>query len=303
MICSSSCGKGGEKMGEIYDEYDFQTIKRLQVGRENKVLPTAYSNTLSYYEVLEKLIYKVEELEKAIKDGGYEDSILSRANAYTDGKVDELAGEVRDALYDMNTNITSFETRIDGEFTSYKDAIDAQISRLNIAVTDLYNTMMEFNVDVDNRIIQMYNDLIRYIDEEIDARDTVYVIDPVTRQRMNIQNALWSMYNAYMRNFAVTAQEYDDLRLTATEYDSRRLTAYEYDNNFKEKMRDLFDLVMNPFTGTKTTLVSLVYQLVDLHRNSLTASEYDNLNLDATDYDALDITAYDFDFDNRTIFV
>lgn len=289
-------------MGEFFDDYDFQTIKRLHVGNDNKVLPTEYNNTLSYYEVLCQLIYKVEALDKAIKDGGYEDSILERANAYTDGKVAELAGEVRDALTDMNTNIANFETRIDGEFTSYKEVIDGQLYRLNVAVTELYNTMMEFHVDIDNRFVQMYNELIRYIDEEIDARDTVYVIDPVTRERMTIQNALWSMYNAYMRNFAVTAQEYDSLRLTASYYDGRRLTAYDYDNNFKEKMSDLFNQVMNPFTGTMTTLVNLVYQLVDLHRNSITASEYDNLNLDATTYDGLDITAHDFDFDNRTIF-
>ena len=151
---------------------------------------------------------------------------------------------------------------------------------------------MNYGETIDSKFVQMYNDLIRYIDDEIDARDTVYVIDPVTRQRVNIQTALWNMYNSYMREFAVTADEYDALMLTAFEYDNKRLTAYDYDNNFKEKMAEYFNRVMNPFTGMPATLTEIVMHLVDLHRDSLTCSQYDAKQLDADTYDGLDITAY-----------
>lgn len=289
-------------MSEYFDEYDFQTIKRLNAGRINKVLPTSYEDTLSYYETLEKLIYKVEELKKAIEDGGFEESILERANEYTDARVGELRSTVSDELTDMQTEINNFINQIGTEVNNFESEINLAISRLNVAVADLYNTIMQYGETIDNKFVLMYNELIEYIDNEIDARDTVYVIDPVTKKRVPIQTALWSMYNQYMRAYAVTAGEYDGLMLTAETYDNKRLTAYDYDNNFKEKMSEYFNRVMNPFTGYKDTLTNIVMMLVDLHRNCITAGTYDLLGLSADDYDTMDITAYEFDFDNATIF-
>ena len=290
-------------MGEIFNDYDFQVIKKLTPCNIPKVLPTAYDDTLSYYETINKLIDKVNELQKAIEDGGFEESILERANQYTDAKVNDVQNELRDDITDITTNITNFENRINASFEELQTATQLALSRLSTAVSELYATIMNFETAIDSKFITMYNDLIRYIDEEIDARDTVYVIDPVTKRRVPIQTALWSMYNQYMREFAVTASEYDSLMLTASEYDSKRLTAYDYDNNFKEKMAEYFNKVMNPFTGLPATLTEIVMHLVDLHRNSVTAAEYDALQLSVDDYEALDITAYTFDFENRTVFV
>lgn len=303
-IYSSSCGrKGVTNVGEIFNDYDFQVIKKLTPCNIPKVLPTAYDDTLSYYETLNKLIDKVTELQKAIEDGGFEESILERANQYTDARVGEVQSEMRDSIHDLEAEVSGFEGRMSEEFLDLKTATNLALSRLNTAVSELYATIMNFETDIDNKFVTMYNDLIRYINEEIDARDTVYVIDPVTKRRVPIQTALWSMYNQYMREFAVTATEYDSLGLTASEYDNKRLSAYDYDNNFKEKMAEYFNRIMNPFTGLPATLTEIVMHLVDLHRNSITATEYDALQLTADDYEALDITAYTFDFENRTVFV
>ena len=290
-------------MAEIFDDFDFQTIKKLRPCNIPKVLPTTYENTLSYYETLNKLIDKVYELQKAIEEGGFEESILERANQYTDARVNEVTSEMRDAVNDLNHEVTNFEDRISLSFEELKDATNLALARLNVQITELYTVIMNYGETIDTRFVQMYNDLIRYIDDEIDARDTVYVIDPVTRQRVNIQTALWNMYNSYMREFAVTAQEYDDLMLTASEYDNKRLTAYDYDNNFKEKMAEYFNRVMNPFTGMPATLTEIVMHLVDLHRDSLSCTEYDALQLDATAYDGLGLTAYTFDFESRSVLV
>lgn len=305
VSCSSHYGstKGVIKVGAIYDDFDFQTIKKLRPCNIPKVLPTTYEDTLSYYETINKLIEKVSELQQALEDGGYEASILQRANQYTDAKVEAVTNEMRDAVHDLTHEIERFEDNLSSEFDVLRTETNLSISRLNAQITELYAVIMNYGETIDSRFIQMYNDLIRYIDEEIDARDTVYVIDPVTKQRVPIQTALWNMYNTYMRAFAVTASEYDALMLTALTYDNKRLTAYDYDNNFKEKMAEYFNRVMNPFTGMPATLTEIVMHLVDLHRNCVSCTEYDALNLTASSYDGLDITAYTFDFENRTVFV
>lgn len=290
-------------MGQIFDDFDFQTIKKLRAPNVPPVLPTTYEDTLSYYETLSKLIDKVAELQKAIEDGGFEESILERANQYTDARVNEVTAEMRDSVNDLNHEVEGFEERINLSFEELRDATNLALTRLNVQITELYTVIMNYGETIDSKFVQMYNDLIRYIDDEIDARDTVYVIDPVTRQRVNIQTALWNMYNSYMREFAVTADEYDALMLTAFEYDNKRLTAYDYDNNFKEKMAEYFNRVMNPFTGMPATLTEIVMHLVDLHRDSLTCSQYDAKQLDADTYDGLDITAYTFDFESRSVLV
>lgn len=289
-------------MNEYMDDFDFQTIKRLDVGKINKVLPLSYEDSLSYYEVLQKLIYKVEELKKAIEEGGFENTILEKANQYTDARVGELRASVNDDITDMQTEINNFTSSIGTEITNFESEINLSIARLNVAITDLYNTIMQYGETIDNKFVLMYNRLIEYIDNEIDARDTVYVIDPVTKRRVPIQTALWSMYNQYMRAYSVTAGEYDGLMLTAETYDNRRLTAYDYDNNFKEKMSEYFNRIMNPFTGYKDTLTNIVMMLVDLHRNSITCGAYDLLGLSANAYDSMDITAYEFDFDSVNVF-
>lgn len=290
-------------MSDIFDDFDFRTIKKLSPCNIPKVLPTAYSDTLSYYETLNKLIDKVTELQKAIEDGGFEDSILARANQYTDAMIHNLSQNINDQISDLSTEITSFENRTNSTIEELRASTADALVRLNLSITELYQVIMNYNEYLDNRFEMMYNDLIRYIDEEIDARDTVYVYSPVTNRRVPIQTALWDMYNSYMREFAVTAGEYDNLRLTAEVYDSKRLTAYDYDNNFKQLMKDFFNLVMNPFTGLKSTLTDVVMTLVNFHRDSIDCGEYDSMSVSAGDYDALDITAYAFDFDSRNALV
>ena len=85
-------------MGEIFNDYDFQVIKKLTPCNIPKVLPTAYDDTLSYYETINKLIDKVNELQKAIEDGGFEESILERANQYTDARVVAVRRSVNSSL-------------------------------------------------------------------------------------------------------------------------------------------------------------------------------------------------------------
>ena len=61
--------------------------------------------------------------------------------------------------------------------------------------------------------------------------------------------------------------------------------------------------MISPFTGQNTKVKTVVYELSELHKNALTASEYDALELDADTYDAEEISAYDYDWNGKELLV
>lgn len=61
--------------------------------------------------------------------------------------------------------------------------------------------------------------------------------------------------------------------------------------------------VIDPTTGLLSPIQTVINNIAGSTGNSLTASEYDALDLTATAYDAYDITAYDYDFNGKALLV
>ena len=67
-------------------------------------------------------------------------------------------------------------------------------------------------------------------------------------------------------------------------------------------IRNPFHYMTSPFTGETVTLQTVINELVSLHNDdTLTALEYDTLDLTASYYDALDLSAYDYDWHGKTL--
>lgn len=64
-----------------------------------------------------------------------------------------------------------------------------------------------------------------------------------------------------------------------------------------------YTMMVNPITGQYEDVRNVVNDIVSyFHTNdSLTAAEYDALELTAADYDAYELTAYEYDFDGKTL--
>lgn len=64
-----------------------------------------------------------------------------------------------------------------------------------------------------------------------------------------------------------------------------------------------YTMMINPITGEYEDVRNVVDDIVSYFHteNSLTAGEYDGLELTAGAYDAYDISAYDYDFNGKTI--
>lgn len=142
---------------------------------------------------------------------------------------------------------------VDEQIAAAKDILEAMISDLDDAVSNLENKkldksdfnafLIELQISLNSitgnietlrqataanaqAIIKTYNDLKNYIDSQL---IDLQVINPLTGESEPIQLVLNYMANM-LRDDALTATEYDSAELTATAYDALDLTAYDYDN-------------------------------------------------------------------------
>lgn len=76
------------------------------------------------------------------------------------------------------------------------------------------------------------------------------------------------------------------------------------DKKLEETLNNLPSLIVmtSPFTGEDDSLQNIIYDIVNSQKTgSLTASEYDNLELTASAYDNYDLTAYDYDWHGKEL--
>lgn len=281
------------------------------------VLPLVYDDALSYYEVLEKLRVKINELLT------YADGILPEAMKYTDASLVGLEGRLSKKIDDefkvIKKEFADISKQIDDKFDTFDAEAKAKFKEQDKKLADLQQKILEdidviqndinrmytlwsdYQLIVDAKFTSMYADLERYVDEKIGTLTQLYVINPITGKLEDINQVLREMFNAF-NVYGLTAIEYDNLHLKAQEYDQLELTAREYD--FKARLRlfsRLYVSMYNPFTGLWDKISNVVYKLVDLHRAAYTALEYDNLNYKADEYDNFVLTAYDYDFNAKNV--
>lgn len=252
------------------------------------ILPTVYGEELSYYEGIRKLTYYINQFREYVDN--IVDNLQGIANSYTDEQIDALKQEI-------NTELDALDGKIDGEVNELNTALE----NLRTSVTNLYTNFNDYTNTTDEKIKLEFQNLKNYIDAITSTINPVYVRNPVTGQASTIQVALNDIYNCIQSIGGLMAWEYDGMGLTANEYNSQDLTAWEYDNLarfllFKYRYLRMF----NPFNGQLAFYDTIINQLVNLHKNSYTASEYDALGRQAEQYDTLDITAYAFDWNSRT---
>lgn len=236
----------------------------------------------------------------------------------------------------LESEIDSFELQIDRRFASLEQElsneiasqiavglreIDAAIAQIDVAIGEMRAALVEIRSEIARAMTELtaevkgYYDLSKlYTDAKIQELinslpdlTTVNVFNPVRGEITNIQTAVNDLYDL-ARVDALMAIEYDTMGLTADEYDSLELTALQYDIYGKYYMQvngyfiDSLHYMTSPFTGETVLLQTVINELVSLHKDdTLTAAEYDALDLDASYYDGLDLTAFDYDWHGKTL--
>lgn len=261
-----------------------------------RVLPAVYDDSLSYYEQLCKLKYKLNEVITNLN------SLEENLPTYVKQAIDKTLGDWEERMErqfaEQNARIAAAEKNIADATQAMQEQLDAAIREMEQTINAQLNALYLILVNGINSNKAYIDSQISLLKAEFPDLSTVYVISPVDGQLVKIQECVNDMYNV-LRYGALTAAQYDALQLTVKGYDDKNLTAFTYD------MYGLCELwsylnahrMHSTTTGELVAIPTGVYQLADYVRESgISASGYDGLTLTASGYDAKAVTAYNYDW-------
>ena len=214
---------------------------------------------------------------------------ISEAVKRIDLNIDEIEVSVIDLYSDMEILRNNFQT---------------EMVAIRLEIASIYEVFAEYKNSIDDLVAGKMLELVRYIEEHVQQIERLYVVNPMTGEYVNIQKVL-DMFAEYIGlGYGLTADEYDSLELSALEYDNLRLTALAYSmRGYLIFFKRLKMLMLSPFTGQMDSYDNVIYQLADLHKDSLTAEQYDSLLILADTFDLLGIDSYHYDWYGKTIAV
>ena len=277
------------------------------------VLPLVYDDSLSTYEALCKISYKLNEVITVVNSFGDD------FKDYTDQQIDALRNEMNNlinkTINDVNASLNALQQKVDGQLAENK----AQMNALQNYVDSELASEKAWVIKQISGLQSNINDQVKYLKDYIDSQDTILrnyideqiqkiidmipeitspiVMNPITGKMEKLQDTLNYLTNVF-RYFAFTAQDYDNEQLTAAEYDALNITAFDFDiYGLKIIHKDDRFYMRSPVTGGVVLYKDVIHWLITQHKeNALTAQGYDNLELTASNYDGKGITAFDFDF-------
>lgn len=169
------------------------------------LLPTVYSDALSYIEVLSRVSQKINEVIERVNS--FEENILNQANAHTDEKIAELTSSLRAELENFESTITSqqegFEQNINGVIAN----INRRIEEFNKTIDANYLAMEAY---VNNAIS---NNNIVIFDKIGEGLLDIRVINIFTGERVTIQE-MFDYLAAFHLTNAITLARIEALRRT-----------------------------------------------------------------------------------------
>lgn len=163
------------------------------------------------------------------------------------------------------------------------------------------------------------------------SKDTAYLMEEFTKIVVLTKDQIQSMIDqAIAANNLILAQELQDLKDQITiEYkgyvtaqinaltvyidnqdsyynglaEGYALTAENNAKDYTDSQVITYTMMINPITGVYEDVRNVVNDIVAYFHtgDTLTASEYDTLDLTASYYDGKQITAYDYDFNGKTL--
>lgn len=184
-----------------------------------------------------------------------------------------------DWLIKETKDLRTAMTYLQEEFAKIEVLTEEQINAMIAAAIEANNT--ELYAYLDALKIRIKNDYEAYCNAQI-ASLKGYTDNKLADQKVYIDNQdvyYHDLATAYSDNVLVQANAYTDAQVLD------------------------YTMMINPITGEYEDVRNVVDDIVSYFHteNSLTAGEYDALELTAEDYDNEEITAYDYDFNGKTI--
>lgn len=185
-------------------------------SRIYKAIPLAFDESLSYLEMLCKMLNELNET-------------IEQVNANTDW-INNYSGDVSDikeAIIIIENNVANLTTKVNkntSDIATLYNYINLQINDLNESLRALINgNYTSLKNYIDNEI----SDLQEQIDN-INIGATI-IYNPTTGSQDTVQNVINDLYQLTNKD-GIEAGEFDTLELTVTQFESYDMTAYEFDS-------------------------------------------------------------------------
>lgn len=292
------------------------------------ILPLVYDDSLSYMEVLYKVLAKTNECINTLNEvSGIVENHETRISAleneisairaelesfkvYVQKQIDDfeekvnndfarLEAEIRQELADTIATVNRQIASLEREFSRKFDALETElIGRINDALNQMDAELLAFEREVraDLDAVNVRIDMLReYVDDRLEdfaqhLPIVYYVKSPFTGEVVTVQEAINELFENGSRYRACTCNQFESLGLTCSEFDGLELTAYEFDMYGLDYLpfRDDRFYMYNPFNGEYTLVKEVVERLAGLHQ--LAGDVYT-----ASEWDALELEAGYFD--------
>ena len=256
------------------------------------------SHTQDYEEAMRRLTAVENEINT------FEAEINERfadLDAAIHADFEALTGEIRQELADTKAEIKAEFDAALAEFTRLYNALKNEVeTELAAMKSEINRLTFELREAISNFRVEM----VGYIDERFDIflqslpdYEHLIVHNPVRGYDTTVQVALDDLYASF-NVFGLTAREFDSLELTCAEFDAKGLTAHEFDSLGYKLLNypDPTYYMRDPFTGEMALVSTVVMELYGLHAQTMTAADFDALELTCDEFDAYEISAFDFDF-------
>lgn len=214
------------------DEFN---IPKKQIPYFINTLPLTYNASITYYEQVGQLVYKINELIDAMNSyaedyKSYTDEQIALLKKYVDSQITEVYAYADKINIDLTNLIGITADSLKADYISKINQLNSSLNaRITQEVFTINNRITSEVITLNTRISLEVQNLKDYIDSQL---IDIKVIDPTTGLISDLQTTLNNIVNL-MKGDALTAEQYDDLKLTAQTYDNKKLTAYQYDFNGK----------------------------------------------------------------------
>ena len=277
---------------EIKNEYnglvdDIRELQEWRVQHEGE-----YANLLVRMSAIEEDVVAFEA--KITEDFA---ALETKLNNEFDELAEGIREQLRQTIAEIRRELEDTIAEINTLFDELKRQVNAELTLMKIEINELEYTLAD-------EIASVRHDLDEYLDERFELfianlpdYEHLIVHNPVRGTDTTIQVALDDLYESF-NIFGLTAKEFDELEITCAEFDATEITAHEFDTMGYKKLHypDPDYYMRDPFTGLFAPIKDVVMELYRLHAGTMTANEFEALDLTCDEFDALEITAFNYDF-------
>ena len=154
--------------------------------RIQKILPTVYTDALSYQDAMGQIVAKTNELVEQVNN--FSDQVLDASKAYTDGEIEKSIQQYNQALEQLTSDYNQFVDNVTGTLQGFQNQMDENFQRQD-------NEIAGGRAYTDTKIAQNNDWLLEQISQQVIS---VTVLNPFTGERESIQEMIDYLSSMHM---------------------------------------------------------------------------------------------------------